>query len=131
MIRINTARRFTGLIVVASFVIAYVALSAPVFADDEVKLVITVNAEDSGDAIPNAKVLVTGSDDLDRKGNTNKKGKAVFKSLPHDDVTIQVIATGYENFGEKITLSEKNAKLAVRLKKSDPMPSEATAVPNP
>ena len=84
-------------------------------------VIIVVKAEDAS-PVPGARVYVTGANGIDRSTKTNKKGKAAVPKLPHQEVTVQVIATGFETAGKKITLSQKVEKVTITLKKSAALP---------
>jgi len=114
-----------------SLLLCLLAVSAHSLAADKSKLVITVLAEQDSAAIPDAHILITGPNDLDLTANTDTDGKATVKNLPRDEITVQVIATGFENYGKRLKLSKKEKALVVMMKKREELPAKATAEPAP
>jgi len=109
----------------------FVAVPLIAVAGEKSTLVVTVLEKDGETPIANARVLITGPDDLERSGLTDSHGKAAFKELPQKKLTVQVVATGLEPHGEKIKLKDKVGKLTVKLTKSEALPAKATAEPAP
>jgi hypothetical protein len=124
--RPNKAGRMAALATALLFLLPFVT---PAFAPGESdaqpqnsKLIITVTAEEDKSPIAGARVIISGPNDIDRSATTNKNGKAKFLKLPHEELTVQVVATGFETAGKRVTLSLAVETMTVTMKKSIALP---------
>ncbi len=82
------------------------------------KLIVTVTAEQDNSPVAGARVIITGPNDTDRSAKTRHNGKVTISKLPRKRLTVQVVATGFETRGKRVTLSLKVEKMSITLKKS-------------
>jgi hypothetical protein len=95
------------------------------------KLVVVVITEEDMLPVAGARIIVTGPNDIDFSAKTNSSGEATILQLPGVELTVQVIATGFETAGKRVTLSSAIEKMTVTLKKSTALPDiEPDATPD-
>ena len=85
----------------------------------------TVLKDDSGKPIRNAAVVMHP---VDKKGNqqrngfelkTDADGKTHFDGIPYGVLRIQVIAHGFQTYGEDFTIGQPNQEITIRLKRPE------------
>jgi hypothetical protein len=82
-----------------------------------VRLVILVQRGDGeGGTISGAEVHVRAGDAWQQR-RTNQRGRAVFEGLPRGKVKVQVVAPGWEPFGERYNMSESESVITIKLEK--------------
>ncbi|MBX9602732.1 MAG: carboxypeptidase-like regulatory domain-containing protein [Bryobacteraceae bacterium] len=102
------------------------AVSLPAFDDDMTKLAIEVKTL-SGKPVERASVIVKFSEGrsvakLGKKTRTawelrtNQEGVARIPEIPRGKVLVQVIAKGYQTFGEHFDVNEAEKTIEIRLK---------------
>jgi len=124
--RPNKAGRMAALATVLLFLLPVVA---PAIARGESdaqpknsKLIITVTAEEDKSPVTGARVIITGPNDIDRSTKTDSNGETTIPKLPHEELTLQVVATGFETAGKRVTLSLAVETITVTMKKSIALP---------
>lgn len=86
------------------------------------KLVVIVTTEEDTLPVAGARIIITGPNDIDRSAKTNSNGEATILQLPREELTVQVIVTGFETAGKRVTLSSAVEKMTVTMKKSVALP---------
>jgi hypothetical protein len=86
------------------------------------KITVTVIRESSGKPVENAAVIFHPMEDGKDKGNmemkTNEDGKAVIDVIPiGDTVRLQVIAGGFQTFGDDYKVESDSKEILVKLKR--------------
>jgi len=112
-----------------------VSLSAMLFAQDETKrgrkytpppptskITVTVIKATSGKPVENAAVIFhpmkNGKDEGNLELKTNEEGKAAIDVVPiGDTMTLQIIASGFQTFGEDYKITTDTKEIVVRLKR--------------
>ncbi|HVW83703.1 MAG TPA: hypothetical protein VHB50_03445 [Bryobacteraceae bacterium] len=106
--------------------------SLPVFAADT-KLTVQVNSADSGKPIGRASVVVRfrhGRNVNLKKivtnweTKTNQEGSVTIPSIPQGEVTIQVIATAYQTYGDVYQLDQPEQTVSIKLNRPQAQYSE-------
>ena len=128
-----TAVLVTALLVTAVFIIVWSrsAFSAPVAsgpaaaADENTRLTIQVLTDETKKPVASAHVVirfVSGKKLFIKKiqtsweAQTNKKGEVALEDIPLGEVKIQVIAKGYQTFGDDFKLSKSDETLTILMK---------------
>ena len=91
--------------------------------DEEVRLEVTITAEESGDPVTNATVYLKYEEKRflrkDKKieftSKTNDDGKAVFPLVPEGRVLVQIVAKGWKTYGKYYELEGPKQTLEVKL----------------
>ncbi len=87
------------------------------------ELKITVVRDYNGKPIRNASVVLHQVDDNGKQSKggmqlkTNAEGEAGYPSIPYGKLRIQVIASGFQTYGEDIEISESTHEMVVKLKR--------------
>lgn len=92
-------------------------------ADEEVRLEVTITAEESGDPVTNATVYLKYEEKRflrkDKKieftSKTNDVGKAIFPPVPEGRVLVQIVAKGWKTYGKYHELEGPKQTLEVKL----------------
>lgn len=108
-----------SLLLVLTLVLGTIAM-----ADDEGSVVtFLVLKEANGKPIRNASVILHK---VDKKGRqekayqqikTDPDGKAVYPGVPLGKIRVQVIASGFQTFGEDFDIKKDTAEIVVKLKR--------------
>ena len=113
-----------------------VSLSAMLFAQDETKrgrkytppptskITVTVIKATSGKPVENAAVIFhpmkNGKDEGNLELKTNEEGKAIIDVIPiGDTVRLQVIASGFQTFGDDYEITTDSKEITVKMKHPD------------
>jgi len=110
-------------------VIAALALTGSVLAqkdsDDEPTALMTflVVKEDNGKPVRNAAVIMHAVNpkgkqergDLELK--TNSDGKADFDGIPYGKLRVQVLASGFQTYGEDFDINQHQVNVTIKLKR--------------
>jgi hypothetical protein len=114
---------------VAGVVLAMLALAGAAFAqkdkDDEPTsfLYFLVLKEDNGKPVRNAAVIMHGVNTKGKQGRggmelkTDPDGKASFDGIPYGKVRVQVLATGFQTFGEDYDIDRAKTEITIKLKR--------------
>lgn len=86
------------------------------------KITVTVTRATSGKPIENAAVVFhpmrNGKDEGNLELKTNEDGKATIEVIPiGDTVRLQVIATGFETFGDDYEITTDSKEISVKMKR--------------
>lgn len=79
--------------------------------------------EDNGKPVRNASVVLHQVDSRGRQGRgglelkTDNEGRASYPSLPYGKVRIQVIAPGFQTYGEDHEVNQPEQELVIKLKR--------------
>jgi hypothetical protein len=109
----------------ATALLFFLIVVAPVFAHGESdaqpknsKLIITVITEENESPVAGARVIISGANDIDRSAKTDSDGNATIMKLPREELTVQVVATGFETAGKKVILSLEVETMTVSIRKN-------------
>ncbi len=92
-------------------------------ADDYAELKFTVVKEDNGKPVRNASVVlhpVNKEGKQERGGmqlKTDPDGKAEFRGAPYGKLRVQVIARGFQTFGEDYDIDQPTEEIVIKLKR--------------
>lgn len=111
------------LLLAAVLVAAPGARLGAVAQDEEVRLEVTITAEETGDPVTNATVYLKYEEKRflrkDKKieftSKTNDDGKAVFPPVPEGRVLVQIVAKGWKTYGKYHELEAPKQTLEVKL----------------
>jgi Carboxypeptidase regulatory-like domain len=90
--------------------------------DSSATLSFTVTKDTNGKPVKYAAVILhpVNSDGKQGKGGlqlkTSEEGKATVPGIPYGKVRIQVIAKGFQTFGEDIDVAQPEQEIAIKLK---------------
>jgi hypothetical protein len=121
------------------------------YADPVAVLNFVVVRDYNGKPVRNAGVVmhtVGKHDKQDRGGlelKTDAEGKASFDGVPYGKLRIQVLATGFQTFGEDFDINQPTMEITIKLKRPEgqysiyenqqndkkPAPAEPNAKPQP
>ncbi len=82
----------------------------------------TVTKATNGKPVKYAAVILHPVDKNGKQGGgglqlkTNEEGKAEAPGIPYGKVRIQVIAKGYQTFGEDVDVAQPNMEIAIKMK---------------
>lgn len=86
-------------------------------ADQKTRLVVQVLTDETKKPIASAHVVVRVKNQKDAlEAQTNKRGELIFEDLPRGPVKIQVIARGYQTFGNNFELTQPEQTVSIQLK---------------
>jgi hypothetical protein len=104
-----------------------------IFGIDTTKLTVQVNSIDTGKPIDRASVIVRfrhGRNVNLKKvltnweTKTNQEGNVSIPAIPQGEVTIQVIASNYQTFGDVYQLDQEKQLVTIKLKRPQSQYSE-------
>ncbi len=140
--------RMNKYLVGAIVLLAMLASAVPVFAqkdkDDEPTswLYFVVIKDDNGKPVRNAAVImhpVNAKGKQSRGGlelKTSSEGKCDFDGVPYGVLRVQVLAHGYQTYGEDFDIQKPKTEITIKLKQPqgqfsvyDDRPSDANAAP--
>ena len=109
----------------AALIVAIIMLVAglAVAADKTAELKFTVLKDDSGKPVRNAAVVLHPVDKDGRQGKggfelkTDPEGRASFSAAPYGKLRIQVLAHGFQTFGEDYEINQPQQEIVIKLKK--------------
>ena len=101
-----------------------VAAGLPTSAqDDKTRLTVKVLRESDGKPVADAHVVIHFTEEKllkDRRGTwetkTNRKGEVMLPNVPTGTARVQVIARGYQTYGNEHQLSKPEEEVTIRLK---------------
>jgi len=107
------------------------AIATPVAAKDkdnvpESSVSFVVLKDDSGQPIRNAAVVLHPVNKKGKQANTgfelktDPDGKTHFDGVPYGLLRIQVIAPGFQTFGDDFNIGQPNQEITIRLKRPQP-----------
>jgi len=100
-----------------------VAGLAAAAADKTAELKFTVLKDESGKPVRNASVVLHPVEKDGRQGKggfelkTDPEGQASFPAAPYGKLRVQVLAHGYQTFGDDYEISQPTQEIVIKLKK--------------
>jgi len=118
-----------------SLVVVILALASfPLFAASGTRLTVQVNSAETGRPIDRASVIVQFRHGLNPvkmkklitrwETKTSQEGSVRIPELPMGEITIQVIASNYQTFGQVFELTMPEQTIAIKLNPPQPQYSE-------
>jgi len=111
----------------AGVILAVLVLSGLAGAENKpqqaANLKFVVLKEDNGKPVRNASVVLHQVDSRGRQGRgglelkTDHEGRASYAGLPYGKVRIQVIAPGFQTYGEDHEINQPEQELVIKLKR--------------
>jgi len=107
-------------LIVIFLLVAGLAASA---ADKTAELKFTVLKDESGKPVRNASVVLHPVEKDGRQGKggfelkTDPEGQASFPAAPYGKLRVQVLAHGYQTFGDDYEISQPTQEIVIKLKK--------------
>ena len=86
-------------------------------------LYFNVIKDDNGKPVRNAAVIMHEVNPTGKQGRggmelkTNADGKADFDGIPYGKVRVQVLATGFQTYGEDFDISKAKTEITIKLKR--------------
>lgn len=83
----------------------------------------SVVKEDNGKPVRNAAVIMHPVNEKGRQERgglelkTDPEGKANFDGIPYGPLRVQVLASGFQTFGEDYTIDKEKTEITIRLKR--------------
>lgn len=105
----------------------------PVLLADATKLTVEVTSADTGKPVDRASVIVRfrhGRNINMRKiqtnweTKTNQQGRVTIPAIPNGEITIQVIASNFQTFGDVFELTTPDQTVAIKLNRPQSQYSE-------
>jgi hypothetical protein len=110
--------------VVLRFVAIFFLLAASAFAQDDMSLLkFTVVRDYNGKPIRNASVVLhpVGKNGKQTRGGLQVKsdaeGKTSYDGVPYGKLRIQVLATGFQTFGQDYEINQPEQEIVIRMKR--------------
>jgi uncharacterized GH25 family protein len=108
----------------AFIVFAILLMTAVSFAEDEAfsELKFVVVKEQNGKPVRNASVILhpVNKDGKQEKGGmqlkTDPEGKTSFNGIPFGKLRVQVIARGFQTFGEDFDINQPQQEIVIKMK---------------
>ena len=108
-----------GIVLLLSFAVALPAAAE----DDTTQLTVKVLRESDGKPVANAHIVIHFTEErlLKDKRNTwetktNRKGEVMLPNLPTGTAKVQVIARGYQTYGDEHHLTKSEEEVTIQLK---------------
>jgi 5-hydroxyisourate hydrolase-like protein (transthyretin family) len=107
--------------------------SLPLFAGKSTRLTVEVTSSDTGKPVDRASVVVRFRHGLNVnlkktltnwETKTNQQGRVSIPAIPQGEITIQVIATNYQTFGDVYELNQDEQTVEIKLNRPQPQYSE-------
>ncbi len=105
----------------------------PLVAGNSTRLTVQVNSADTGKPVDRASVVINfrhGRNVNMKKiltnweTKTNQQGSVTIPAIPQGEVTIQIIATNYQTFGDVYQLDQDQQTVAIKLNRPQAQYSE-------
>lgn len=111
--------RLLGILLLVLF-----AAALPASAEDDVtQLTVKVVRESDGKPVPNAHIVVHFTENRlikDKRNSwetkTNRKGQVTLPNVPMGTAKVQVIARGYQTYGDEHELTKPEEEVTIHLK---------------
>jgi len=97
----------------------------PHYSEPVTLLKVVVLKDDNGKPVRNAGVVMHSVDKhgkQDRGGlelKTDAEGKASFDGVPYGKLRVQVLATGFQTFGEDYEINQPTVEITIKLKRPE------------
>jgi len=107
-------------LIVVMMLVAGLAAAA---ADKTAELKFTVLKDESGKPVRNAAVVLHPVDKDGKQGKggfelkTDPEGRASFPAAPYGKLRVQVLARGYQTFGDDYEINQATQEIVIKLKK--------------
>jgi hypothetical protein len=117
----NRFLRVVAVVSVAGFVAA--AGLGTAWASETAALSFVILKDDSGKPVRNAAVVLHPVNTKGKQGRggfelkTDNDGKTHFEGVPYGKLRVQVLAPGFQTFGEDYEIGEPEKEITVRLKR--------------
>jgi hypothetical protein len=114
-------------------IVPFLFCAAALFAADPTKLTVQVNSADTGKPIGRASVVVKFRHGLgvnmkkivtNWETKTNEQGRVTLPSMPQGEVQIQIIAKGFQTFGDIYQLTQGEQTIEIKLNRPQTQYSE-------
>ena len=117
--------RLLRVVVTAVFVTGFISALClqAAWAADTSALSFTILKDDSGKPVRNAAVVLHPVNTKGKQGRggfelkTDNDGKTHFEGVPYGKLRVQVLAPGFQTFGEDYEIGEPEKEITVRLKR--------------
>lgn len=125
LLRINAMKRSVLLLALGALVLA-MAVGASLGQDDEdatAAINFLVIRDYNGKPVRNAGVVMHPVDNKGRQSRgglelkTDSEGKASFDGVPYGKLRVQVLAPGFQTFGDDYTINQAQMTITVKLKR--------------
>jgi 5-hydroxyisourate hydrolase-like protein (transthyretin family) len=109
--------------VIALFLAAIAAFAGDKKSDQYADLKFVVLKEDTGKPVRNAAVIMHPVNKDGRQENsglelkTDAEGRAQFDSVPYGKLRVQVIARGFQTYGEDFDINQPAHEITIKLKR--------------
>jgi|SRR5436305_8087259 hypothetical protein len=118
-------KKFTGGAILAVLLFTVSVVMAQKDKDNEATtwIYFTVVKDDNGKPVRNAAVImhpVNEKGKQERGGmelKTDPEGKANFDGIPYGPLRVQVLATGFQTFGEDYEINKDKTEITIKLKR--------------
>ena len=108
----------------AALIVVVMLMAALALASDQTsELKFTVVKDENGKPVRNAAVILhpVEKDGKQGKGGfelkTDPEGRASFAAAPYGKLRVQVLARGYQTFGEDFDISQPQQEIVIKLKR--------------
>jgi hypothetical protein len=117
--------RLFRVLVTAVFLTGFISAMGlpPAWAADTAALSFIILKDDSGKPVRNAAVVLHPVNTRGKQGRggfelkTDNDGKTHFEGVPYGKLRVQVLAPGFQTFGEDYEIGEVEKEITVRLKR--------------
>ena len=117
-------KRFFRVLVAVVFIqVLVLAARSVAWAGDTAALSFVVVKDDNGKPVRNAAVVLHPVNNKGKQGHggfelkTDNEGKTHFEGVPYGKLRVQVLAPGFQTFGEDYDIAEPEKDITVRLKR--------------
>ena len=116
-------------------------IAVQAFSVEMTRLTVQVNSADTGKGVDRATVIVRFRHGVGvnlKKINTswetktNQQGSVSIPSIPHGEITVQIIAKDYQTFGDVYQLDQETQTITIKLNRPQSQYSEdakSTSIP--
>ncbi len=108
----------------AAFIISFMLVAALGFANDKTaELKFTILKNENGKPVRNAEVVLHPVDKDGRQGKgglelkTDPEGRASCPAAPYGKMRVQVLARGFQTYGEDFEISQPQQEIIIKLKR--------------
>ena len=115
--------RLFRVVVAAVFVAGFVFGVGAAWASETAALSFVILKDESGKPVRNAAVVLHPVNTKGKQGRggfelkTDNDGKTHFEGVPYGKLRVQVLAPGFQTFGEDYEIGEPEKEITVRLKR--------------
>jgi len=119
----NRISRVVAAVVFVTVLVLMGAVSSVWASDPAAALSFVVLKDDNGKPVRNAAVVLHPVNNKGKQGRggfelkTDNEGKTHFEGVPYGKLRVQVLAPGFQTFGEDYEIGEPEKEITVRLKR--------------